>query len=56
MSCTVCDVDFLYGRRRRYPIQSETEISYTVGDGDVLYGQRRRCHVWPEMTVESGTS
>jgi hypothetical protein len=45
-----------FSRRRRCLVHSETEMSCTVGDGDVLYGWRRRCLVWPEMTVNSGTS
>ena len=38
-------------RRRRYLVQSETEMSCMAGDGDVLYGRRRRCLVWPETVM-----
>jgi len=31
-------------------------MSCTVGDGDVLFGGTPGCLVWPEMTVDSGTS
>jgi len=43
-------------QRRRCLVQLEGEMSCTVGDWDVLNSRRRRCLVWPEMTVESGTS